>query len=178
MNSRRERSCWHYYWSERSDGRTGTDELMWCSLVESGVVDVDWLKLLAGGPYFILLALGWVRASWRRSWSCVCWLASACIGWPRAAVYEFCLHSLRGVCWPRSMFVCSTVSEGLSPSVWLLEVPKSPPRGDGRSEIGASGEMHVVTRVCSCGGVAGGGVAGVFAAGGLKLLPQSVTLRV
>jgi hypothetical protein len=46
MNSRRERSCWWYCRSERSAGRTGTDGLMWRYLVESGVVDVDWLKLL------------------------------------------------------------------------------------------------------------------------------------
>jgi hypothetical protein len=44
--------------------------------------------------------------------------------------------------------------------------------------MGASREMNVVTGVCSCGGVAAGSVAGVLAAGGLKFLPLSVTLRV
>jgi hypothetical protein len=33
--------------------------------------------------------------------------------------------------------------------------PHHPPRGDGRSENGASREMNVLTGVCSCGGVAG-----------------------
>jgi hypothetical protein len=62
--------------------------------------------------------------------------------------------------------------------VWLWEVPTSPPSGDGHSEIGASREMYVVTGVCSCGGMVGGGVAGVLAAGGFKLVPLSVALRV
>jgi hypothetical protein len=43
MNSHRGQGCWWYCRSERSAGRTGTGELMWHSLVESGVVDVDWL---------------------------------------------------------------------------------------------------------------------------------------
>jgi hypothetical protein len=109
MNSRRGRSCWWYCRSERSAGRTGTDELT------------------AKGPYFIPFPLGSVRARCRRSGSCVRWLASACVGvqateW-RTAVYKNCLRSLRGVCWPRSLFVRSTVIEGVSPSVWLWEVP-------------------------------------------------------
>jgi hypothetical protein len=84
----------------------------------------------AEGPYFIPLPLGYVRASWRRSGSCACWLASACIGvqateW-RTAVYKNCLGSLRGVCWPRSMPVRLTVIEEVSPSVWLWEVPTKP----------------------------------------------------
>jgi hypothetical protein len=96
-----------------------TDWLMWHPLVESGAVSADWLSLLVvvlvltalacWGPHFIQLPLVWVRASWRRSWSCGRWLASACIGRPRAAVYKNCLRPLRGVCWPRSLLVWMTV---------------------------------------------------------------------
>jgi hypothetical protein len=116
MNSRRGRSCWWYCRSERSAGRTGTDELIW------------WTDdCAAGGPYFIPFPLGWVRANWRRSWSCGHWLASTCVEvqateW-QTAVYKNCLCSLRSVCWPRSMLVRSTVMEGVSPSVWMWEVP-------------------------------------------------------
>jgi hypothetical protein len=58
--------------------------------------------------------------------------------------------------------------------VVCLTVGGPPPRGDGRSEIEASGEMNVATGVCSCcgggcGGVAGGGMAGVLAAGRLSV---------
>jgi hypothetical protein len=52
---------------------------VWRSLVESGVVDVDWLTLACWGPYFIPFPLRWVRANWRRGWSCGRWLASACV---------------------------------------------------------------------------------------------------
>jgi hypothetical protein len=56
--------------------------------------------------------------------------------------------------------------------------PHPPPRR-WLLEIRASGEMDVATGVCSCcGGVKGGDMAGVLAAGGLKFLPRSVTLRV
>jgi hypothetical protein len=86
------------------------DWLTWClSLRAEPWVLTDWLKLLAGGPHFIPLLLGWVRANWRRSWSSGQWLASACIGRPQAAVYKNCLRPLRGVCWLRSLLVCLTV---------------------------------------------------------------------
>jgi hypothetical protein len=118
--------------------------LPWWTLAESGAADgtadtdhtdaTDASVLEA--RIFIPLPLGWVRASWRRSWSCGCWLASACVGVrtarPQAAVYKYCLCLLHVVCliWPkefaclldcdrRSLAVCMTVSEGRSLVVCL-----------------------------------------------------------
>jgi hypothetical protein len=96
------------------------DWLTWRSPVESGAMSAASLLEVR---IFIPLLLGCVRTSWRRSWSCGRWLASTCIGRPRAAVYKNCLRPLHGVCWLRSLLVCLTVIEGVWLSVWLWAVP-------------------------------------------------------
>jgi hypothetical protein len=74
---------------------------------------------------FIPLPLGWVRASWRRSWSCGRWLGSACVGVQATGrelqcINTACAHYAVSV-WPkefpclldcdwRSLAVCMTVS--------------------------------------------------------------------
>jgi hypothetical protein len=89
---------------------------MWHSLVESGVVDVDWLTLACRGPYFIPFPLCWVRANWRRSWSCGRWLATACVEVQQSSGELQCIKT---ACARHA----ASVDQGVCLSLWLWEVP-------------------------------------------------------